>query len=360
MKTIKFAVFSLLIAPVLAFAQVDAPSAGFTPDSPFYFFDRIGEAIERVFTFNPGAKAKLEISFAGERISEIKVILESKGIEAKGLDVAKSRLADNLTRAAGILNREKSKGKDISALAKELTDDFDAHKSILEDAFKSEKESLETKIDELKGKIKEAIKAGDSALVESLSASLGELRTQKELLGNKIDEQEKEIDEHEDIFEKEMSAKEEAAKKIAEAEKKMSEILNENMKKGIDVPADIVAKFNLAISKAKAAYDAGNYDEARNLAKDAKKIAAIGHELAEKMKEERESDEDEDLLGDDANKAREHQLETDKKLIELRMEEKKESMEEAKHQDEKAMEELKKQMEQTMEELKQKQEESYR
>lgn len=356
MKTIKLSVFSLLIAPILAFAQVDTPSAGLTPDSPFYFFDRIGEAIERVFTFNPGAKARLEISFAAERISEIKVILESKGIEAKGIDVAKSRLADNLSRAALIVNKEKNKGKDVSALAKELTDDFDASKSILENTFKAEKESLEAKIDELKGKIKEAVKAGDSALVESLSANLGELRTQKELLGNKIDEQEKDIEEHKDLLEKEMEAKEEAAKKIAEAEKKMSEILNGNMKKGIDVPADIVAKFDMAISKAKAAYDAGNYDEARSLAKDAKKIAAIGSELAEKMKEDRESDEDEDLLGDDANKAREHQLEMDKKLMESSMEQKKESMEEAKHQDEKAAEDLKKQLEETMETLKKEQE----
>ena len=358
MKTIKLGVIFLLVLPILAFAQVDTPSAGLTPDSPFYFFDRISEAIERVFTFNPEAKAKLEISFAGERISEIKIILETEGVDAKGFDRAESILLDNLSRAANIINKEKGKGKDISALAKELTDDFDAHKSILQNAFKSEKESLEAKIDELKVKIKEAVKAGDSALVELFN--LKGLRIQKELFSDKLKYHEEEIEEYEDLIEEEMNAKEEALKKIAEAEKKMSEIVNENMKKGINVPVDIVAKFNTAISKAKVAYDAGNYDEAKNLAKDAKKIAAIGHELAEKMKEERESDEDEDILGDDASKAREHQLETDKKLIELRIEGKKESMEEAKHEDEKAMEELKKQMEQTMEELKQKQEGSYR
>ena len=135
------------------------------------------------------------------------------------------------------------------------------------------------------------------------------MRTQKNYFGSKIDEQEKEIDGHEkSIFEKEMSAKEEAAKKIAEAEKKMAEILNENRKKGIDIPADIVAKFNLAISKAKAAFDAGNYDEARNLAKDAKKIAAIGQRISRENERRRWKGMKarNDLLGDDAIKAREH------------------------------------------------------
>ncbi len=356
MKTIKLAVFSLLIAPVLAFAQADASSAGLRPDSPFYFFDRIGEAIQRVLTFNPEAKAKLEISFAGERIAEIKIVLESKGVDAKGLKVAESRLADNLSRAAAIVEKEKNRGRDVSALAKELTDDFDAHKSILEDAFESEKESLESKIEELKDKIKEAQKAGDSALVQLLSGNLTGLKAQKESLSSRLEEQKNELEERKEFIEKEMGAKEEAAKKIAEAEKKMAEIVNENRKKGIDIPADIVAKFNSAIAKAKVAFDAGNYEEARNLAKEAKKIAAIGSELSEKKKEEMEMEEGKELLGEDAFKAREIQFEMDKKLMESNMEMEKKAMEETKHEDEKAMEELKKQMEQTMEELKKEQE----
>lgn len=356
MKTIKLAALSLLLAPVLAFAQVDEASAGLRPDSPFYFFDRIGEAIQRVFTFNPEAKAKLEISFAAERISEIKVILESKGIDAKGLDVAEKRLADNLTRVAGIVEKEKNKGKDVSELAKKLTDDFEARKDALEDAFENEKDALEVKIEELKNKIKEAQKAGDSATVESLSAELGKLKAQKETLSNKIEEKKNELEESKELLEKEMNAKEEAAKKIAEAEKKMTAIKNEEMKKGIDVPSDIIAKFDTTIAKAKAAYDAGNYDEARNLAKEAKKIAAIGSELAEKMKEERELEDDETLLGEEAKEARQLQFEMDKKLIEINMETEKKAAEEVKREDEKAAEELKKQLEETMEGLKKEQE----
>ncbi len=359
MKTIKLAVFSLLIAPVLAFAQAEAPSAGLTPESPFYFLDRIGEAIQRVFTFNPEAKAKLEISLAGERISEIKIILESKGVEAKGLAVAESRLADNLSRAANIVDKEKNKGRDVSALAKTLTDDFEVHKAILEGTFEQEKNELEAKIEEIKNKIKEARKSGDTTLIQSLSESLAELKAQKDALESKKNEEEKKLEEKKEEIEKEMNAKDEAAKKIAEAEKKMTEILNENMKKGIDVPANIAAKFNEAIAKAKAAYDAGNYAEAREFAKEAKKIAAIGSELAEQMKEERESEEDAAELGEDAKKIRELQLEIDKKLMEESMEMEKKSTEETKQADEKAAEELKKEMERTMEELK-KQEESLR
>ena len=87
---IKLLVISLIFAPFLVFAQnqVVLPNAGLTPESSFYFLDRWGEALQRFFTFNPESKARLEITFAAERIAEIKVILETKGVETKGLGIA--------------------------------------------------------------------------------------------------------------------------------------------------------------------------------------------------------------------------------------------------------------------------------
>ncbi|MCR4342433.1 MAG: DUF5667 domain-containing protein, partial [Patescibacteria group bacterium] len=70
MKNPKFVLVSLLFVPFLAFAQgtpVQLPSAGITPESSFYFLDRLGENLRQFFTFNPEAKAKLQIEFAGER-----------------------------------------------------------------------------------------------------------------------------------------------------------------------------------------------------------------------------------------------------------------------------------------------------
>ena len=77
---IKIVLISLLFIPALVFAQNQAvlPNAGLTPESPFYFFDKLGEALREFFTFNPEGKARLQITFAAERVAEIKVILETK------------------------------------------------------------------------------------------------------------------------------------------------------------------------------------------------------------------------------------------------------------------------------------------
>ncbi|MEK9183862.1 MAG: DUF5667 domain-containing protein, partial [Patescibacteria group bacterium] len=70
---IKTTVISLLLVPFLVFAQngTTLPNAGLTPESPFYFLDKLGEALREFFTFNPEGKARLQIAFAAERVAEI-------------------------------------------------------------------------------------------------------------------------------------------------------------------------------------------------------------------------------------------------------------------------------------------------
>ena len=122
--------------------QAALPSAGLTPESSFYFLDRLGENLRQFFTFNPEAKAKLQIEFAGERIAEIKVMVEKKGVNAKGLAIAESLLQANVAYAAEIVSEEKTSGKDVSALAKTLNDEFDARDKLLEQTFKDAKAQL--------------------------------------------------------------------------------------------------------------------------------------------------------------------------------------------------------------------------
>src|SRR3989344_6835051 len=181
MKIIKSIIISLFFIPVLVFAQSQAvlPSAGLTPESPFYFLDKLGEALREFFTFNPEGKAHLQIIFAAERIAEIKVILKTKGVEAKGLEVAQARLQEHLGNAAEIVIKQKGKGKDISKLAKELDDELETPKSALADSFKAEKRALEAKEDELKAQLKATHRAGDTAKEEALAQELGKVKAQK-------------------------------------------------------------------------------------------------------------------------------------------------------------------------------------
>ena len=86
--------------------------------------------------------------------------------------------------------------------------------------FKDGERSLEAKEDELKAKIREARRAGDTAQVEALLKELDEIKSQKELLELKEEEQEEALEQEEEKIEREMDKKEDAEKAIKEAEKK--------------------------------------------------------------------------------------------------------------------------------------------
>lgn len=296
-------------------SQAALPSAGLTPESSFYFLDKFGEALREFFTFNPEGKARLQISFAAERIAEIKVILETKGVEAKGLEVAQSRLQAHLANAATIVVDQKAKGKDVSQLAKKLDDEFNAPKTALEQTFKAEKRALETQEKELKGKILEARRAGDTAQVESLVQQLGQIKAQKELLELKEDETEEALEQEEERLEEEMEAKEEAEKAIREAEKEKQEVLDEAVKEDVAVPAETFGKFDSLLTQARtAALTAGNFQEAKRLAKQAEKNLDTVEDAIEDLEEAKEKAQE--LKEEQKEKEREAKEEQEEKLKE--------------------------------------------
>ncbi|OGV90665.1 hypothetical protein A2783_02090 [Microgenomates group bacterium RIFCSPHIGHO2_01_FULL_45_11] len=302
MKTIKSILISLLFIPVLAFIlspvegfahePVALPNAGLTPESAFYFVDKIGEALREFFTFNSDAKAHLQIDFAAERIAEIKIILETKGVNAKGLEVAQSRLQANIAKAAGIVESEKSKGKDVSELAKSIGEDFDANKEALKQAFKDQERSLEAKEDELKTKIRQARQAGDAAQVETLVKELGEIKAQKELLELKEEEQEEALEQEEEKIEREMDKKEDAQKAIKEAEEERQEVLDEAAEDGVSVPAEAFEKFDWLLAQAKELFTKENYVGAKQLAKQAEDALEKVEEAIEDLDEAKEEEEE--------------------------------------------------------------------
>lgn len=268
------------------------PKAGLTPESNFYFLDKFGETLREFFTFNPAGKARLQITFAAERVAEIKIILETKGVEAKGLEVAQSRLQANLAKATTIVTDQKSKGKDVSTLAKELNDKLEAPKSALADSFKAEKRVLETREDELKAQLKAAHRAGDTTKEEASAQELGQVKAQLELLELKEEDIEDELEAEEEKIEEEMEAKEEAEKAIRAAEKEKQEVLNEADEEDVAVPSEAFGNFDSLLAQAKSALATGNFQEAKRLAKQAKKNLDSVEEAIEDLEEAKENEEE--------------------------------------------------------------------
>ena len=294
MNIIKSIFISLLFIPLLVFAQnqVILPNAGLTPESPFYFLDKFGEAMREFFTFNPEGKARLQITFAAERISEIKVILETKGVEAPGLEVAQSRLRAHLASVATVLDAEKAKGKDVSRLASDLDDKFEGPKSVLKETFKTQKRVFESQEDELKAKIRDARRAGDAAQVEALTRQLAEVKTQKELLEQEGDDQEEALEKEEERIKEEMEAKTKAEKKIRKAEREKQEVLDEALKEGVTIPAEAFGAFDEHLAKAKSAFEAGNFEEAKHHAEEAKESLEKVEDAIDDLEEAKEEEEE--------------------------------------------------------------------
>ena len=187
--------------------QVTLPSPGLTPESSFYFLDRFGETLRQFFTLKPEAKARLQIEFAGERIAEIKLMVEEKGPGTKGIIIAQSLLLTNVAHAAEIVQEEKADGKDVTQFAKNLDDEFDAREKLLEQTFKEAKQKLQDQKREIKSKLlAEARKAGDTAQVALLEKQLQDIEAQKDALNQKKDALKKDLENEQKKLESELNA----------------------------------------------------------------------------------------------------------------------------------------------------------
>lgn len=307
-------VIPLLLAAmsVAAHNAVELPDPGITAESPFYFLDRFGEAVREFFTFSPEGKARLQLAFTAERIAEIKIILETKGVQARGLEVAHSRLLAHLANAASILDDQRTAGKDVSSLASDLDDEFDAQKAALKLAFDEEKQVLKAEENELKAKIREARRAGNTAEVEALMLQLAEVKAQKDLLEQEEEEQEEALEREEERIEEEMDAKAEAEKAIREAEEEKEEVIEEAVEEGVTIPPEAFNAFDHHIAEAKEALTAGKFEEAHHHAEEAKENLEKIEDAIEDLEEA--SEEEEELKEEREDKEREAQEKQDEML----------------------------------------------
>lgn len=185
----------LFLVPALVSAQSGTPpTAGLTPQSPFYFIDRLGEVLREFVAFSPETKIRLQVSFAAERIAELRLDMEAKDVDAKGLAVAQDRLEAHLAKATKVVSEEKKKGKDVSEWEEVLKGEFEVSKRVLESSFELAKDALEDEREEVKDELETAKKSGDTARAEALREVLDDLEEEKDALENDREEQKKALE----------------------------------------------------------------------------------------------------------------------------------------------------------------------
>jgi len=137
--------------------QVALPPAGLTPESPFYFLDRFGEAVQDFFTFNAQAKVRLQVAFIAERTSEVKVMLEKEKINKRAVETVSERMDVHRVRLAEIIQRMVVQEKEVfvADIVNTIDSLEDIHETILEEAneklakaIESERQMIEQKLNE--------------------------------------------------------------------------------------------------------------------------------------------------------------------------------------------------------------------
>ncbi|MEK7463022.1 MAG: DUF5667 domain-containing protein [Patescibacteria group bacterium] len=142
-------------------SDLGVANPGFLPTNPFYFFKEFSRNGRRVFTFNPVAKAQLEVKIANEKVAEAKKIQETvpndnnaiiKGV--KNYQAAQERV--NLSLES--LKTTASTTPGFETLMNSVATDVVSHQKVLDEIGIKASDSVDVKnaVDSAKLKIDES------------------------------------------------------------------------------------------------------------------------------------------------------------------------------------------------------------
>lgn len=268
---------------------------GLIPGDFFYFLDQWMEAVNYFITFKTESKAMLALEHAKERASEVRVVLKEKGFKSREVAQAKQDFVDELNRAATIIADKKAKGGDVAELAKEIDDHFKESQDMLKEAYRSHRDELKTEKKNLKEKLKNSLKAGDAVAQARIEA---EIKSINEDMSDVLDEEgsiEVSFNKEKNDLNEAMGEKTSAEKHIINAEQAYASLVKKAQAEGIPVDQGVVLVYTKLIASAKVAFSVGDFESAKEDAKDAKKeLDDVDHEIETK-------DIDEDFLEGDKN-----------------------------------------------------------
>jgi len=110
---------SLLFGGVVFAQETELPDPGMTPDSPFYFLERMMEATRTFFTFGDIRKAERHAVLATERLAEAKAVVEKGKPEfmEKTLERYEMQLNKSMASAEKAMTGDKNTEKAIEVVS---------------------------------------------------------------------------------------------------------------------------------------------------------------------------------------------------------------------------------------------------
>lgn len=257
---------------------VTLPDPGLVPGDFFYFLDRWGEGINSFFTFNPESKARLALKHAEERASEVHAVLKKKGADAPEVAQARQDFESEMNLAATIVADQKAKGTDVSLFAKDINDEFDLSKDMLKEAYRGYHDSLHEAEKGLREKLKEATQAGDMAAIQSIQAEIQSMLDEQATVKDEEGSVDVGFDVEKQHLDEAMGDQQSAESHIANAEREYQALVEHAKAGGITLDQTAVASYQQLIASAKEAFAAGDFETAKENAKEAKNALLDAHQ----------------------------------------------------------------------------------
>jgi hypothetical protein len=257
---------------------VTLPDPGLVPGDFFYFLDRWGEGVNSFFTFNPESKAHLALKHAQERASEVHAVLKEKGADAPEVAQAKQDFESEMNLAAAMVANQKAKGADVSAFAKDINDEFDLSKDMLKEAYRGYHDSLHEAEKGLREQLKEATKAGDMAAVQAIQAQIQGMLDEQATVKDEERAVDVGFDTEKQHLEDAMGDQQSAESHITNAERGYRALVEHAQAGGLTLDQNAVASYQQLIASAKEAFAAGDFETAKEDAKEAKRALVDMHQ----------------------------------------------------------------------------------
>lgn len=258
---------------------VTLPDAGLVPGDFFYFLDQWGEGINSFFTFSPEGKARLALKHAEERASEVHAVLGKKGADAPEVAQAKQDFESEMSLAASIVADQKAKGTDVSLFAKDINDEFDLSKDMLKEAYRGYHDDLKDAEKGLRDQLKEATKAGDAAAVQAIQAQIQGMLDEQATVKDEEGSVDVGFDTEKQHLDEAMGDQQSAESHIANAERAYQMLVQDAQAGGLTLDQKAVASYQQLIASAKEAFTAGDFETAKEDAKEAKRALVDVHQL---------------------------------------------------------------------------------
>lgn len=289
MKKLLIAGAVLMFMPTVSFAEMSTTavtqatgtvtvtttitSPGLLPGDFFYFLDRWTEALNLALTFNNEKKARKHLENAKERVAEMDEVLKDPKAKLDDVKGAKDDADMDVADAASLVKGEKDKGNDVSGLSRELDDELDSVREALKNIFKEHRNESSRAEDEIRAKLA-SLAPGDPQ-IQGLTQALESIMKEK----NDADKEDGDVDsDHNDeqkLFEEGMGKEISAQKHIDEAIRLKAHIDS----LGGQLSATVVASYQDLLSKAQTADARADFETAKELAKQAKKVLERAQDL---------------------------------------------------------------------------------